>query len=137
MKKKALLAVCSWVATGWLASAAPFSLEFPEGKIVREAELTATAETFTDAARHFSVTRRVVRTDGANYTRTFVTVTNTGSAELPLARVVMFDEAADSLDGGTARVVGEFNGSPVVTELRSQSLSSRQRASRYRKSSMA
>ena len=113
---RGLVAAVMWTATGLLAVGAPFSLELADGEIVREAELTASGEIFTDAARHFSVRRRVVRSLEAGYTRTLVIVTNTGTAELPLTRVVLFDEATASFDGGTARVVGEFSGSPVVTD---------------------
>lgn len=63
----------------------------------------------------FTSTRHQVHPDGAAYTRTVVTVTNTGRADLPLARIVMLDVPAASLDDGAARVVGEFSGSPVVT----------------------
>ncbi len=119
--KSILLLVCGLVVTGRAADTpAPFFVELADGKSVASSELralppTAAGENLADAAGRFSATRRVAAPAGAGYTRTFVTVTNTSGADLALARIVLLDAPAATLDDGSAKVVGEFSGSPVVT----------------------
>ncbi len=100
-----------------------FVLEFADGTSMASAQLvtapaTAAGASLADPAGRFTVARRLVAPAGAGYARTLVTVTNTGTADLALARVVLLDEPQAAVDGGTARVVGEFNGSPIVTDRR-------------------
>jgi hypothetical protein len=98
----------------------PFALEFSDGTVVRQADLRGEqpwGEGFTDDERHLSVTRRIEGFPRANFIRTILTVTNTGKRDLPLACIVMLDEALGRLDRATAREAGDFSGSPVVTDL--------------------
>jgi hypothetical protein len=119
--------IMTWLALGLLAATGraaetpgPFRLEFADGSSVAASELRAQAavgkgERLADAGGRFAASRRVVQPAGAGYTRTFVTVTNTSRGDLALARIVLLDAPAATLDDGTAHVVGEFSGSPVVT----------------------
>ena len=111
------------VAAGRAAVPPPaaFALEFADGTVLRQADLRGNqpwGEDFTDAGRQLTVTRKIESYPRANFTRTVLTVTNNGKQEQPLARIVMLDEPLAKLDRGTARVVGEFSGSPVVTDRR-------------------
>jgi len=116
-----LLLACGLGATGWAAETpAPFFVELADGKPVASSELrmlpaSVAGENLADTAGRFTATRRVVAPAGAGYARTFVTVTNTSGADLPVGRIVLLDVPAATLDDGTAHVVGEFSGSPVVT----------------------
>jgi hypothetical protein len=104
------------VTAGAAEPSGNFSLEFADGHSVASTELrAAVGAKLTDPGRRFAATCRVVQPAGAGYTRTVVTVTNTGAGDLSLVRIVMLDTDAATLDGGGARVVGEFSGSPVVT----------------------
>lgn len=119
--KSMLLLMCGLAASGRAAEMpAPFLIELADGKVVASSELralptSAAAENFGDPAQRFTAVRRVMEPAGAGYSRTFVTVTNITHADLALVRIVMFDAAAATLDDGTAHMVGEFSGSPVVT----------------------
>jgi len=125
----AVIPATKWLALAFLAAAglaagaaevAPrFSLEMSEGKVIASTELrvaSADGVNLVDPAGRFVAVRQVRQPAGVNYTRTVVTVTNTGPADLSIARIVLFDSAATGLDDATARVVGEFSGSPVVTD---------------------
>lgn len=98
--------------------AAPFRLEFAGGATFQFGStlLHADHETQVRASDGYTVSARVRAEPGVWYRRTEVTVTNTGKADLALRRVVLFDSPGAELDGGSARVVGEFSGSPVVTD---------------------
>ncbi|MBS0630660.1 MAG: enterotoxin [Verrucomicrobia bacterium] len=98
-----------------------FTLEFADGKTVASADLKKISgeslrERFVSPDGTFAATRRWIMAPGSTYARTIVTVSNTGDTELLLRRIVLFDEDAATLHGGTAQVVGEFSGSPVVTD---------------------
>ena len=103
--------------------AAPsFTLEFAAGAALGSTALRAKTDagitTLVAPDGRCTATVRVVRPEGAAYVRTFVTVTNTGPGDLALARIVLLDQPAAALDGGPARVVGQFSGSPIVTDRR-------------------
>ncbi len=101
------------------APPAPFALEFSDGTRLRQADLRenqAWGADFADAERQLAVTRRFEGYPRANFSRTILTVTNNGKEDQPLARIVMLDEPVGRIDGTPARVVGDFSGSPVVTD---------------------
>ncbi len=103
--------------------AAPsFTLEFAAGAALGSTALRAKTDagitTLVAPDGRCTATVRVVRPEGAAYVRTFVMVTNTGPGDLALARIVLLDQPAAALDGGPARVVGQFSGSPIVTDRR-------------------
>lgn len=113
LSRKAILllaGVLVGMTVGRAATPADLVLDFADGNTT-----AVTADNFTDPSGRLAVTRRVVHPKDAAFTRTVVTVTNTGQSDLALARIVMLDAAAATLDDGTAHVVGEFSGSPVVT----------------------
>ncbi|MBS0662086.1 MAG: enterotoxin [Verrucomicrobia bacterium] len=98
--------------------APPFRLEFARGDPFHFGGtlLHSDHETQVRARDGYTVSAQVRAETGVWYRRTEVTVTNTGPADLGLRRVVLFDSPVADLDGGTARVVGQFSGSPVVTD---------------------
>jgi len=95
-----------------------FALEFPGGRIVRRNDLQAVGaqlandRRFTAASDPLAVHMRIAheRVGGVTYQRTLLDITNVGERELLLARVVMLDAPAPA----GARVVGDYNGSPIV-----------------------
>lgn len=114
----ALLALTVGVAARAGVMAAQFRLEFAGGGVFHFGALPLHSdhETQVRASDGYTVSTRVQAETGVWYRRTEVTVTNTGTADLGLRRVVLLDSPVADLDGGTARVVGEFSGSPIVTD---------------------
>ena len=103
------------------AAVAPsFVLEFSDDRRLASTELRSASGDgkLISVDGQVAAKWRVVRPAGADYARTILTVTNSGTAALPLVRLVLFDLPVSAVDGGTARVVGQFSGSPIVTDRR-------------------
>ncbi len=90
--------------------AAAYTLEFANGEVIR-----VPPSGFTDPGGRWTAGYIVIHVADGAYTRTVASVTNTSGVELALTRIVMLDTTVAALDDGTAHVVGEFSGSPVVT----------------------
>ncbi|PTX96548.1 enterotoxin [Opitutus sp. ER46] len=105
-------------AAAFHLDAKAFSLGFADGRVVRSADLRATASGSASAQRYVSadgafsiaVATTTVDTPAVTYTRTRLTLTNTGTADLPLTQVVMVDTAA----AADVKAAGDVNGSPLV-----------------------
>lgn len=98
-----------------------YALEFSDGPTIRQADLKPgfnDGDDMVDENHRLGVSHQIEGYPMANFTRTVVKVTNTSKDPLALVRIVMLDEAVVNMDRGTARVVGDFSGSPVVTDRR-------------------
>jgi hypothetical protein len=102
-------------ATGWAPAGESLAFELNGGRVIKSSDLRRTAgeaggrRTLVSTEPAFEV--EITPLDGAAfYQRTRVKVTNTGSTDLPLQRIVLLDEAAPA----NAVVAGEYAGSPLV-----------------------
>ena len=112
----AIVATAKLFACGAAIEGAQFTLEFRDGRLVRQAEMLELGGR-TDEAREFvsrdgSVTVKITRkrTDSIGYQRTFFEIANSSRLDLPLSQVVVVDIPAP----GGARVMGDCSGSTVV-----------------------